>query len=139
VANGNGRQSEGGGCIALFLILVAIALVVMAVISFAAFVDPFDWMPRVGAIWADCSGDCALAHRFPGFWWHAAANLVYVGVAVAAACVFVAGVADVRGRRIARYDSAADLAAFGAALDRCTRAGGWLAALAALPILVALV
>ena len=81
-------------------------------------------MPRVGTIWADCSGDCALAHRFPGFWWHAAANLVYVGVAVAAACAFVAGVADMRGKRVARYDSAGDLAAFGAALDRCTGTGG---------------
>jgi hypothetical protein len=139
VAKSNGSQSGGGGCIALFLVLMAIALVVMGIISFAALIDPFDWMPRVGAIWADCSGDCALARRFPGFWWHAAANLVYVGVAVGAVCAFVAGVADVRGKRVARYDSAADLAAFGVALDRCTRAGALLAALAALPILVALV
>jgi len=139
VAKAGSSQGEGGGCLGLFLVLMVIALVVMAVISFAALVDPFDWMPRVGAIWADCSGDCALAHRFPGFWWHAAANLVYVGAAVAAACAFVAGVADVRAKRVARYDSAGELAAFGVALDRCTGAGGLLAALAALPILVAIV
>ena len=139
MAKTGSSQGEGGGCLGLFLVLMVIALVVMAVISFAALVDPFDWMPRVGAIWADCSGDCALAHRFPGFWWHAAANLVYVGVAVAAACAFVAGAADVRGKRVARYDSAGDLEAFGAALDRCTGAGAVLAALAALPILVAIV
>ena len=139
MANAKSSKGAGGGCLALFLVLMAIALVVMAVISFAALVDPFDWMPRVGTIWADCSGDCALAHRFPGFWWHAAANLVYVGVAVAAACAFVAGAADVRGKRVARYDSVGDLEAFGAALDRCTGAGAVLAALAALPILVAIV
>jgi hypothetical protein len=139
VANAKSSQGEGGGCLGLFLVLMVIGLVVMAVISFAALVDPFDWMPRVGAIWADCTGDCALAHRFPGFWWHAVANLVYVAVAVAAACAFAAGVADARGKRVARYDSAGDLEAFGAALDRCTGAGGLLAALAALPILVAVV
>jgi hypothetical protein len=137
VASARSSQAEGGGCLGLFLVLMVIALVAMAVISFAALIDPFDWMPRVGTIWADCSGDCALAHRFPGFWWHAAANLVYVGAAVAAACAFVAGVADVRGKRVARY--AGDLDVFGAALDRCTGVGGLLAALAALPILVAIV
>ena len=60
----------------------------------------------MGEIWADCQGDCALAHRFPGFWWHAVANLVCVAVAVVAACAFVATVIDLREGRVARYDTA---------------------------------
>ena len=101
--------------------------IVMAVISLAALVDPFDWMPRVHRIWADCSGDCALAHRFPGFWWHAAANLALRrGRGRGRVAPSSPRVADVRGKRVARYDSADDLAAFAAAHDRCIGAGALL-------------
>lgn len=138
MASNGASRSEGGGCFALFVVLMVVTAIVMAVISFAALVDPFDWMPRVGAIWADCQGDCALAHRFPGFWWHAAANLAYVGAAVALACAFAVAVGDVRAKRLARYDSATDLEAFGQAVDHCTGTGVLLGALAAIPILVAI-
>src|SRR4051812_49803543 len=73
-----------GGCLGVFAVLIVIALIVMAVISFAALIDPFDWLPPVGQIWADCQddpatsvGECDLATRFPGFWGHAAVNLVW--------------------------------------------------------------
>jgi hypothetical protein len=138
MASRSTRSDEGGGCLAFFLIILVVGLIVMAIISLAAAVDPFDWMPRVGQIWADCSGDCALAHRFPGFWWHAVANLIYAGVAVAAACAFIAAVADLREARVARYDDAAAAAAFTEAHNQCVGAGALLAALAGLPILVAI-
>jgi hypothetical protein len=131
-------KGTGGGCLGLIVLLVVVALVVMGVISLAALIDPFDWMPTVHRIWEDCSGDCALAHRFPGFWWHAIANLLYAAVAVAVAGVFLVAVADVRGKRVARFDSAADTATFGAAHDRCVGTGAALAGLALLPILVAI-
>src|SRR3954469_17800218 len=99
MASNSDKETAGGGCIALFVLLIVVALIVMGVISLAALIDPFDWMPRVHDIWDDCSGDCALAHRFPGFWWHAAANLLYSAVAVAVGGVFTVAVADVRRKR----------------------------------------
>src|SRR3954466_2850343 len=110
MASSSGKETAGGGCIALFVLLIVVALIVMGVISLAALIDPFDWMPTVHDIWKDCSGDCALAHRFPGFWWHAAVNLLYAAVAVAVAGAFVVAVRDVRDKRVARFDSAADAA-----------------------------
>jgi hypothetical protein len=137
MASSSAKQTAGGGCVALVVVLVVVALIVMAIISLAALIDPFDWMPRVHDIWDDCSGDCALAHRFPGFWWHAVANLLYAAVAVGFAGAFLAAVRDVRGKRVARFDSAPDAAAFSAAHDQCLGAGAALGGLALLPILVA--
>ena len=94
MAANNTSQSAGGGCLAVLALLIVVAMVVMAVISLAALIDPFDWMPSVEQIWEDCSGDCALAHRFPGFWWHAAANLLYAGLAVAVGGGFLAAVGE---------------------------------------------
>jgi hypothetical protein len=129
---------QGGGCLALLLLLLVVGAIVAAVISLAALVDPFDWMPPVGEIWEDCEGDCALAHRFPGFWWHAAANLLYAVAAAAVACGFVATVVELREKRAARYDSTKDADAFSAARDACLGAGAILGALALLPIVVAI-
>ncbi len=137
MALSSGKDTTGGGCIALFVLLMVVALIVMGVISLAALIDPFDWMPTVHRIWDDCSGDCALAHRFPGFWWHAVANLLYATLAVAVAVVFLAAACDVRGKRVARFDSATDAAKFSAAHDQCVGAGTALGGLALLPILVA--
>jgi hypothetical protein len=61
-------------------VLLVVAAVVAALISLAALIDPFDWMPPVKAIWRHCEGDCELAHRFHGFWAHAVGNLAYVTV-----------------------------------------------------------
>jgi len=137
MASSSGKETAGGGCIALFVLLIVVALIVMGIISLAALIDPFDWMPRVHEIWKDCSGDCALAHRFPGFWWHAVANLLYAALAVAVSGVFLVAVRDVRGKRVARFDNAADAAAFSAAHGQCLGAGAALGGLALLPILVA--
>ena len=137
MASSSGKETSGGGCIALVVLVMVVAGIVMGVISLAALIDPFDWMPTVHRIWQDCSGDCALAHRFPGFWWHAAANLVYAALAVTVAGVFLVAVRDVRGRRVARFNSAADAAAFTGAHEQCVGAGAALGAFALLPILVA--
>jgi hypothetical protein len=99
----------------------------MAVISLAALIDPFDWMPKAHEIWEDCSGDCALAHRYPGFWWHAAANLLYATLAVAVGGGFLAAVRDLRTTRVARFNSDADAAAFTAAHNELVGAGTALA------------
>jgi hypothetical protein len=138
VAGSKSTQSSGGGCLALFLGLLAIALVVMGIISLAALIDPFNWMPRVGAIWKDCSGDCALAHRFPGFWLHAALNLVYAVVAVVLSGAFLMSVADLRERRVERFDSAPAAAQFTAAQSASFGTGALLGATALLPIAVAI-
>ena len=132
------KSDQGGGCLALFVLALVVGAIVAAAISFAALVDPFDWMPRVGEIWADCQGDCALAHRFPGFWWHAVANLVYVAVALVAACAFIATVLDLREKRVARYDTAQAAAAFSEAHDACLGAGAILGTVALLPIVAAI-
>jgi hypothetical protein len=137
MATRNGTQG-GGGCLALFLLILVIGAIVAAVISLAALIDPFNWMPPVGEIWEDCVGDCALAHRFPGFWWHAAANLVYAAAAAVGACAFVVTVGELREKRVARYDSAEDADAFAAARTEFLGAGVILAALALLPIVVAI-
>ena len=140
----NSRESnEGVGC-AIVLVLMAIAAVVAAAISLAALVDPLDWMPTVNEIWADCDDtyggpdeDCALAHRFPGFWWHAVANLVYAIVALCAVLAFGATVSEVREKRVDRFESAVVAAAHRTAHGECVRAGVVLAVVALLPIVVA--
>jgi hypothetical protein len=138
MANSGGNQSaQGGGCLALFLVVLILGAIVAALISLAALVDPFNWMPPVGEIWADCEGDCALAHRFPGFWWHAAANLVYAAAAATMACLFLVAVVEVREKRVDRYDSAKAASAYSAACGECVGAGAILAALALLPLVVA--
>ena len=132
------KQSGGGGCLAVIAVCVVVALIVMAVISPAALIDPSDWMPTTHEIWDDCSDDRVLAHRFPGFWWHAAANLLYAGLAVAVDGGFLAAVRDARAKRLARFDSEADAAAFAAAHEEFVGRGTALAGLAALQMLVAI-
>src|SRR4051794_21822704 len=132
------QNAQGGGCLAVFVFALIVGAIVAGVISLAALVDPFNWMPRVGEIWVQCEGDCALAHRFPGFWWHALANLVYAGAAAAVSCMFVVAVIELRDRRVARFDSTKAAAAFAGARDECVGVGVILTALAVLPIVVAI-
>jgi len=133
--------NDNGGCAGLgcglFVIAMAIAAVVAAAISLAALVDPFDWMPTAARIWEDCEGDCELAHRFPGFWWHAVANLVYAGLVAAVAIAFGATVLELREARTHRFASAEARATYRKAADACLGAGLALAALAAFPLIVA--
>jgi hypothetical protein len=69
---------------------------------------------------------------------HAVASLAYAGVAVAVTVVFGAAVMDLRQARVARYDGAAALGAFRKASDECLGAGAILAAVALLPLVVAI-
>jgi hypothetical protein len=130
-------NNSRGGCSTLIALLFAVAIVIWAVISLAALIDPFDWLPSSKQIW-DCSGECELARRYPGFWWHVAANLLYAGLAVAAGVAFLAAVRDVRPKRVDRFDSEPAAVAYAAAHDRLVARGSALAVLAALPILVAI-
>ena len=138
MARGGSSSSGGGGCGGLIAGLIVIAAIVAAAISVAAVVDPFGWMPPLDVMWADCDGDCALAHRFPGFWWHVVVNLAYTGFALFALFGFGSTVVALRKARLARYDSAAAMQAFREAHSACMGMGQALAALAALPLLVAI-
>ena len=133
-----GSSSSGGGCGGLIAVLIVIGAIVAAAISLAAIVDPFGWMPPLDVMWADCDGDCELAHRFPGFWWHVVVNLVYTAFALFVLFGFGSTVAALRKARRARYDSAAAMQAFREAHSACRGMGQTLAALAALPLLVAI-
>jgi hypothetical protein len=130
--------TTAGGCVALIAIVIAVALIAMAVISLAATFDPFNWMPTAHQIWDDCEGDCALAHRFPGFWWHAAGNLLYGAITLTATFIFGSSVVELRNARGGRYESAAADAAFRQAHGNFLAAGSTLGGLALLPIAVAL-
>jgi uncharacterized membrane protein YhaH (DUF805 family) len=137
VANSNGKSSSGG-CWALIALVIVVGAIVAAAISLAAIVDPFDWMPSARQIWAHCEGDCALAHRFPGFWWHVVANLVYAAVVTVAAIVFAAAIPQLRATRARRFASAAALEEYRHAHHDCVRAGAGLAALATLALVIAI-
>ena len=78
---------------------------------------------RCDAIWADCDGDCALAHRFPGFWWHVVVNLAYTAFALFVLFGFGSTVRELRKARLARYDSAAAMQAFREAHSACRGMG----------------
>ena len=138
MARGGGSSSGGGGCGALIAIALVIGAIIAAAISVAAVVDPFGWMPSVREVWADCDGDCDLAHRFPGFWWHVVVNLAYTAFALFVLFGFGSTVTTLRKARLARYDSAAAMQAFREAHSACLGMGQTLAALAALPLLVAI-
>ena len=130
-----------GGCIVAVL---AIGAVVAAVISLAAVIDPFSWMPPVSDIWADCDDDyaterdeCELATRYPGFWVHALVNFTYAVVS-ALALVWVGRAAlELREARRARFSGAEAGARYEGAVGAFSLAAFTCAALAALPLVVA--
>jgi hypothetical protein len=138
VSRKNTGATPLGGCLAFLAIVIAIATIAMAIISLSALFDPFNWMPTVHRVWQDCEGDCALAHRFPGFWWHAIANLLYGTLAVAAAILFGARVIDLREARAARYESLSAESAYRGARRACRQVGATLAALALIAVAAAL-
>ncbi|MCP9491267.1 MAG: hypothetical protein MSC31_15530 [Solirubrobacteraceae bacterium MAG38_C4-C5] len=139
------RKDDADGCLGWVGVAIVLALVVAALISVAALVDPFSWMPPVGEIWADCDDDyaterdeCALENRFPGFWIHALVNLVYAAVALGLVLAFLASVFDLRVKRAARFASAVAAAEHRSAMDQAIGCGVALAAVALLPIVVAI-
>ena len=138
------REEDASGCAVLFVGLLIIAAVVAAVISLAAIVDPFSWMPPVGEVWEDCSDDydtetdeCALANRFPGFWWHAAVNLLYMVVVGILVVLLVAAVADFREARAARFDGPEAAGRYAAARPALALLVLLMSACGMVPILVA--
>lgn len=139
-------SDDTAGCIGCVAIVLVIAIVVAALISIAALVDPFSWMPAVDEVWAECDDDlgtdrdeCALENRFPGFWLHAVANLVYGAAALASSLVFAGSVVELRQKRVGRFSSASAAAEHRAAQQSCLGSGAVLGALAAVPIVVAAV
>ncbi len=139
------RNEGAGGCLGWVAVAVVLALVVGAVISVAALVDPFSWMPPVGEVWADCDDalatdrdECALENRFPGFWIHAIVNLVYAAGALGLLLAFLGRVADLREKRVARFSSAAAAVEHRSGVDEAIGCGGALAAVALVPIVVAI-
>lgn len=130
----------GCGCV---LVVLAIGAVVAAAMSLAAVIDPFDWYPSFDAVWADCSDDygterdeCALAARFPGFWWHLVANLGWAVAVLVALLVFAGTVTEFRRLRTDRLVSAQAKAAHDRAIGSLALASVAVAALGVLPILV---
>lgn len=133
-----GGSSSGGGCGGLIAILIVIGAIVGAAISLAAIVDPFGWMPSVHAIWADCDHDCALAQRFPGFWWHVVINLAYTVIAGVLVVGFARMVPEFRRTQLTRYDSAEAMEEFRHVSAGLRGAVKLLAGLAAIPLLVSI-
>ena len=122
----------------MLLLILAIGLAVMAVVSLAAIVDPFSWLPTPDAIWGDCHArNCTLEHRFPGFWWHVAANLAWAGAATATLVASYVTAGELRTTRTARFAGPAEFTAYRAAQRSFATAIAPGFALAALPVIVA--
>jgi hypothetical protein len=90
--------------------VLVIGAVVAAVISVAALIDPFSWMPPLGEIWAECEDDyatavdeCDLAERYPGFWGHVAVNFAYAVASAAALGWLGRGALELRAERVERF------------------------------------
>ena len=136
-----GREQEGSGCAALFVVVLVIAAVVAALISLAALVDPFSWLPPVSEVWGHCQAtaerSCDLADRFPGFWGHAAANLAYTLVTAGALLFLVAAVSDLREARHERFGGAEQAEHYADSRHGLIVVASVVAVLAALPIVVA--
>lgn len=133
--------SGGWGCLGL---VVLVGALVAGLISLAAVIDPFSWMPPVGDVWADCRDDidtarddCDLAVRFPGFWWHAAVNGAWAVAAIGAAGVAVLRAEELRRLRATRFDGPDAHAAWARARDGMRLACGGLVLLGTVPLVVA--
>lgn len=136
------KKSDEGGCWACLGGMVLIALVIAAVISIAALIDPFDWMPSVSEVWEDCetevygSDECDLDERFPGFWWHVVANFAWALVETVLLIGVIASAADVREARVARFDSEEAAAQYAEKRGELGGLAVLAGAVAAVPILV---
>lgn len=125
-------------------VILILAAVVAAVMSIAALVDPFSWLPPVSEIWKDCQDDydtpedeCELATRFPGFWGHVIVNFAYVVAAVGLLVWLAFAVAGLREARVERFADREALARYGEARQTLALVSALTAGLAALPIIVA--
>ena len=132
------NDSDAGGCLGCFVGLIVLGLIFAAVISIAAVIDPFAWMPPVGQIWADCEGDCDLAVRFPGVWGHVALNLLYTAAAGLGLLALMSTVRELRDARPNRYATAEAMAAYRRNRDELAGLAVMSGALGLLPIVVAI-
>lgn len=137
------QQRDGGGCGAFIAVAIVIGAVVAGVISIAALVDPFSWLPPIGEIFGDCrrsdvpGGDCDLSARFPGFWPHVLVNFIYA-VATAGVLVWLGVTAgDFRQARKERFGDEAAVDRYGELRTRLTLVGSSAGILGLLPIVVA--
>jgi hypothetical protein len=136
MTNANDDEVGCGGCIAG---AIALGLVIAAVISIAAIIDPFSWMPTVSEVWADCTGDaCDLDERFPGFWWHVIANLAYAVLASVLLMVLVGRVLELRDARVARFDGDGPLGTYREARRDVAVLGAVCLVAGLVPLLIAL-
>ncbi len=145
----NGQSQEGpgaaGGCAALFAVLLVIAAIVAGLVSLAALIDPFGWMPTAGELWEDCRDnwdterdECAWNNRFPGIWVHALVNLAYVGAAAGLLLWTAAAVEQFREARTGRFSDTAALERYADARQALIAASVWTGLVAVLPIAAAL-
>src|SRR5262245_60735741 len=109
---GSRREGGGGGCALFVAVVVVIALVVAGVVSVAALIDPFSWLPPIGKIFGDCNDnpqtpgdDCGLATRYPGFWGHVVINFVYALAALGLLVAFAVVLPEFRKARSSRFES----------------------------------
>jgi hypothetical protein len=137
-------QDGGGGCLALSAVLLAIGAAVAALLSIAALIDPFSWMPSVGELWEDCPAEyddpdqCDWSVRFPGLWGHAFVNLLYVTAAAAALVWVAAAVSHLREARPQRFSDDAQAERYDSALHELSVASACTALIAAVPVIAAL-
>lgn len=148
MSNGQSQESSGagGGCAAAFVAILVIGAIVAALVSLAALIDPFDWMPTAGEMWDDCEDnwdterdECAWNNRFPGIWVHAVVNLIYVGAAAGLLLWAVTAVGELRDARAERFSNATALERYAVARQGLTTASMWTGVVAVLPIVVAIV
>ena len=129
------------GCLAW---LFGLAVVVAAAMALSALVDPFSWMPPIGDVFADCppavevNGSCELVDRYPGYWVHLLINIAYSVAALVSLVAVKRAVPELRAARVARFDGDAAVERYRAARERLGLVAGVTAALALLPIVVAL-
>ena len=139
----NTDQQAGMGCGGCIVLVLVIGAIVAAAMSIAALIDPFSWMPPIRDVFADCppavevDGSCDLEDRYPGFWLHVVVNLAYSAAAVALLIALVPAVAELRDARVARFDGDAAVERYRAARERLGQVAVPTAALALLPLVVA--
>jgi hypothetical protein len=139
-------QEQGGtGCGTFVAIILVITFVFVAVISIAALVDPFSWVPPIGAIFNNCTDDpdtaqdeCELATRYPGFWLHVLVNFGYALMTVGLLIALALAVPEFRKARTARFDNEVAVDRYRRARQRVTLVAVLLAVVAATPIIAAL-
>jgi hypothetical protein len=139
------EREDGGGCLGCVAVVLVVGAVVAGLISIAALIDPFDWMPTVGQVWEDCPeelesrDECDLAERFPGFWEHAVVNLLWTFAAGIALVMLFGQIGPFRQARRELFEGGQDaVGRYEAARGSLVGAAAAVMFLGALPIVVAL-